>query len=518
MKKLFIAAAFALASFAAFAQSEGSVPEYLPKHEFTFNVFGGLNLGSLMLPGQQNTTISYTEHWYDAPTPHVWNGEETNGAFHTKPALALGLGFGYIYHFDEHWAFQTGLDLALYKYSAYTKMDGPTDGYTFGGMYYGYDDEGDQINLVRSYAYCGFKEDSFLGSLQIPLMVQWSAPIYNEHRFYVAAGPTIGINVFGRGKQKWTNQYPGLDGCRSYDNSTALDVWILQNDAYSMDMGNGGKTVRLDNALLDIRASLELGVRWALDSGWGLYTGIYADYGFLNNFVKKDYGLIEGRADWKSDGSMQDPYEDSDAWQYRSIFNSTGLPIMFLAETYGSPRYPAFQVAVPGNRYFNGPIQAGSAGLKIRLSFGKVNKPAKPAPVAVPAPVRAAAPAPAPVAEVPEEIKQTMIELSNTLFAFDKFNLDEKAIAGLNKVIAWLQDNPQLHVQIDGHTDNYGPDEYNQILSENRAKSVYEYFVAHGVDAKRLSYKGYGESRPIATNDTAEGRQQNRRVELTIIK
>ena len=133
-------------------------------------------------------------------------------------------------------------------------------------------------------------------------------------------------------------------------------------------------------------------------------------------------------------------------------------------------------------------------------------------------PSKPASQQPEQVVEVPEDIRRTMAELSVTLFAFDKFNLDAKAVEGLNKVITWLKENPDLMVQIDGHTDWDGSDEYNQGLSERRAKSVYDYFVSHGVKADRLRYKGYGESRPIAANETAEGRQQNRRVELTIIQ
>ena len=123
---------------------------------------------------------------------------------------------------------------------------------------------------------------------------------------------------------------------------------------------------------------------------------------------------------------------------------------------------------------------------------------------------------PEPPTVVPEDIQRTMIRLSNALFAFDKFDLNDEARAMLDEVVAWLRDNPELTVEIGGHTDDRGSDEYNQKLSENRAKAVYDYFVQHGVEASRLSYKGYGESRPIATNGTEEGRQANRRVELKL--
>ena len=121
------------------------------------------------------------------------------------------------------------------------------------------------------------------------------------------------------------------------------------------------------------------------------------------------------------------------------------------------------------------------------------------------------------IREVPQDIKQTMVELSNALFAFDKFTLNEKTISYLNKVVNWLKQNPEINVEIEGHTDNKGTAEYNQQLSEERAKAVYDYFVKNGISASRLSYNGYGLTRPIADNATEAGRQQNRRVELKII-
>jgi outer membrane protein OmpA-like peptidoglycan-associated protein len=71
-------------------------------------------------------------------------------------------------------------------------------------------------------------------------------------------------------------------------------------------------------------------------------------------------------------------------------------------------------------------------------------------------------------------------------------------------------------VQIEGNTDNVGSDAFNQTLSEKRAFGVRDYLVAQGVDGNKLTAIGYGKSRPIASNDTAEGRQQNRRVELVL--
>ena len=537
MKKFILVAAMALASFTAFAQDEEPI-QYIPKHEFTFNIFGGLNLGSVMMPGQGSFSATYVDpngQEGDPATLHQFLGEETNGAFHTKPGLTFGVGLGYIWHFSENWAFQTGVDFAFYKYHVYTTMDGPTDGALYSGMNYIH---ARNRNWTSGFNYWGFREEATLGSIQIPLMIQWSTPISEKHRFYAAAGATLGINVYGKSLQNWDEFDYGGNSLYWYPGSgTSYEVLNLQNHALASKISDAdNRLIALDKALLDVRASLEVGFRWALAPGWGLYTGIYADYGLLNQFLKKDYSLVEGRSDWEeySQGArVTDPYAYPDMWSYHSIFNSVGLPILFTSggpavinapAAGGGPNYATAlqpeQNLAPGNRYFDGGIHAGAVGLKIRLSFGKVKKHPKPASPIVqtidnPAPAQQPEPA---VVEVPDEIKRTMAELSVTLFAFDKFNLDAKAVAGLNKVITWLKENPDLMVQIDGHTDWDGSDEYNQALSERRAKSVYDYFVAHGVKADRLRYKGYGESRPIATNETAEGRQQNRRVELTIIQ
>ncbi|MGB3618753.1 MAG: OmpA family protein, partial [Catalinimonas sp.] len=86
----------------------------------------------------------------------------------------------------------------------------------------------------------------------------------------------------------------------------------------------------------------------------------------------------------------------------------------------------------------------------------------------------------------------------------------------LNRAIDFLKKNESMTAEIAGHTDNIGSDAYNQGLSQQRARAVYDYFVQNGVPAGRLSSKGYGESEPAATNSTPEGRQQNRRVEMKL--
>ena len=88
----------------------------------------------------------------------------------------------------------------------------------------------------------------------------------------------------------------------------------------------------------------------------------------------------------------------------------------------------------------------------------------------------------------------------------------------LNRVVKLLNDNPAIEIEMSAHTDSRGSDEYNFKLSDNRARSVMEYIISKGIDPSRITSHGYGETKPVAGNDTDEGRQLNRRVEFKILK
>lgn len=109
-----------------------------------------------------------------------------------------------------------------------------------------------------------------------------------------------------------------------------------------------------------------------------------------------------------------------------------------------------------------------------------------------------------------------VVVLRGVHFDFDKARLTANAETILDTVVAALDEYPQITVEISGHTDSRGPEAYNQRLSEQRAASVRSYLVEHGIAADRLSSVGHGESRPVDSNDTDEGRENNRRVELRI--
>jgi outer membrane protein OmpA-like peptidoglycan-associated protein len=110
------------------------------------------------------------------------------------------------------------------------------------------------------------------------------------------------------------------------------------------------------------------------------------------------------------------------------------------------------------------------------------------------------------------------VRLKNIYFDFDKTTLKKESFVELNKVVEFLKQNSSVEIEIAGHTDNKGSDQYNEYLSQGRSQSVVDYLIEQGIESYRLSAHGYGESKPIDTNDTDDGRANNRRVEFTVLK
>lgn len=152
----------------------------------------------------------------------------------------------------------------------------------------------------------------------------------------------------------------------------------------------------------------------------------------------------------------------------------------------------------------DGDVKYITAGLGLQYSFKPEEAPPPPpAPVAKPAP-------PAPPA------KRKLV-LRGVNFDFDKSNIRADARPVLDEAVRVLKEEGGIAVIAEGHTDSKGTDTYNQALSVRRANAVREYLVKGGVAASRIKVEGLGESRPVASNETADGRAQNRRVELRVV-
>jgi len=161
---------------------------------------------------------------------------------------------------------------------------------------------------------------------------------------------------------------------------------------------------------------------------------------------------------------------------------------------------------------WKGASVGGVAGAALCGLIGHVLLDPEPTPTLPPPPPT---PVPTPAAAPPVKKK---IVLRGVHFDYDKSDIRPDSRPILDEAASVLRENPEVRVSIEGHTDSRGSDEYNRELSYRRANAVYRYLVAAGIAPERLEVIGYGESRPVASNDTEAGRAQNRRVELRLLE
>jgi outer membrane protein OmpA-like peptidoglycan-associated protein len=111
------------------------------------------------------------------------------------------------------------------------------------------------------------------------------------------------------------------------------------------------------------------------------------------------------------------------------------------------------------------------------------------------------------------EAEQPRFTLEGVLFESGRTTIQAESFPRLDRVVEYLTHKPSARIRVAGHTDNLGDPQRNQALSEARAQAVRDYLTSHGIDGSRIEAVGYGDQRPIASNDTEEGRQKNRRIE-----
>ena len=119
------------------------------------------------------------------------------------------------------------------------------------------------------------------------------------------------------------------------------------------------------------------------------------------------------------------------------------------------------------------------------------------------------------VATIAENVS---ITLNNLFFDFDKAVLRPESFPELDRIVSLMEEKPTMEIEISGHTDSAGPDKYNMGLSERRAKSVVQYLNGKKIEKNRMNVVFFGETKPVDTNDTTDGRKRNRRVEFKILK
>ena len=507
--------------------------------------------------------------------PQSWGGG-LSWTWHFTPWLGLTTGAElaiYKQTFSAADAHSLDPGMGNYVFSGQI-LDGPANDYTGPGG------DPNKNFYYAAFALPDFKETDMIYALQVPLMLQLMAPLGPNNRihFVLGAGAKLGINLASSFHQTFRNQEVYMTrfdaACQrellcaqNKDDGKSVFDYVggslsLQNDldyrekAYYPDPTGGSQPgaeqekkayLREDGdfvsnpdqekkgiaslAKINVIGAAEAGFRWALAPGLGLYTGVYFDYGFmpLTTAGDSNVGIV----------GFDNNYSIISA---NSILDASGYPSVKVENS--DQQAPKYSFNKSSDKLVNKVTSLG-AGVKVRLAFGKVaaKKPVEPTIVYVDRVVRDTVVKTNTVTvrdtvvktntiiekeiirdtitiikEIPVEIQKTMADLSNTMFDFNKSVIKEAAKGPLNSVVKWLQENPEVKVEISGHTDSVGSAAYNQKLSEARAKAVYDYFISQGVSKWRLAYAGYGKEKPIATNETEEGRAQNRRVELQIIE
>ena len=570
-KILFVALAAMAVTATAYAQEAEQVSakqlkkekfySVVPKHEFTINGFGGvstliyrIDMGYSYYSGRP---IMRGEEWSDFV--NLENG------LYNPTGIGGGGGFSYIWHFHPNVGLMTGLDFAYYSggvrnlggNAGNVEQAGAQQPFTTAYIVTEKRAYGNNPYPVY-YGVCDYTEMQEYMALQIPVMFQFMAPMgRGNNHFFFAVGARFGFNIYTgyEGVAKGNSScgpvtsssgqfYLQYTNVWKENESLETSNWPYLGPLYHWDVEGTGKSHYSGGSwgakLVNVMASAELGFRWKLARGLGLYTGIYADYGIPTINKEENVALVTGAISQNEPG-VTPVYEN------HSILNAQNAPTYWVKKKSGSSSrtvYTFNEIEPVAKAHTLG------VGLKMKLAFGKVGRKTPPAPPVLPKPdtlvvidtidrfipvhdtivvhdtilvnqtvtkTVTVTDTVTVIKEVPVEIQQYMRDLSGGLFKTGSYVLNKSTAVGLNKVADWIKEHPNNKVEIAGYTDSVGSDANNLKLSQLRAKSVYTYLVGKGCDAKMLSYKGYGEADPVADNDTPEGRAANRRVELHIL-
>ncbi|WP_086981015.1 OmpA family protein [Vibrio aphrogenes] len=274
-----------------------------------------------------------------------------------------------------------------------------------------------------------------------------------------------------------------------------FNSWLSFEAGYNY-LGNDKGTIGADSlksTLQNGEAGLKLD--WNLGSAWNLFGKVGASY---NDIEHKYADMKQGDNNWSLMLGAGLEYQISHNWRIRTEYQ--------WFDDVGSSKYdPTF-------------VQTDVNYLSLGLSyyFGSSDDGAAAAAAAAATAATAASLQEEPVQEAepaPEPLPAAT--LSKGAFGHDSTELTTEAKSSLDPVVTYLEQRPEVNVDVIGYTDSTGAAAYNQKLSEKRAQKAADYLTGNGIDSSRITVEGKGEENPIADNSTAEGREQNRRIEVT---
>jgi len=299
-----------------------------------------------------------------------------------------------------------------------------------------------------------------------------SEPTNGNYRGHVETGATVNPYV-----GYMFNEYLGLEG--------QIHIIVQSNDYHSSFPDNHNQTTTLLGGTAGPRLSLPF--RYPFELGDGEIYGT-AQGGYFTG--------LSGRVTHSAPG-----FSVGMGIGYKLTPTLTLEVFGRWNRSYMSPRPKDLGPGQVAAERFGEDIEWATGGLGLMYTFPEAPPPPPPPPP--------------PVAEVPppQEVHRKII-LRDVHFDFDKYNIRPDAVPVLDEAVQLLKEGGDVGIVAEGHTDSIGTDAYNLKLSKRRADSVAKYLIAHGIAADRIQTEGFGESRPVASNETADGRAQNRRVEL----
>lgn len=271
-----------------------------------------------------------------------------------------------------------------------------------------------------------------------------------------------------------------------------FNTWLSLEGGYNyLGKSKSYTDAGLENETEVQNGELGLKLDWNLGSAWNLFGKVGTSYNYVDATTADDSGSDEN---WSLMAGAGLEYQISHNWRLRT-------------------EYQWFDDVGEKNTTGQSDINYVSLGLTYYFGEDKNAAAAAAAAAATTAAVQEPEPAPAPVEPEPEPLPDAV--LSTGAFELNSTALNDSAKQTLTPVASYLNDNPDVSVDVIGYTDSSGAADYNQQLSEKRAQSAADYLVSEGVDASRINVEGQGENNPIADNSTLDGRIKNRRIEIS---
>lgn len=429
-----------------------------------------------------------------------------------------GLGVGYTWFFDKRFGLQTGLEVNFYRSKA--KFD---DGTQFQKLVFE-DTNGDAVftsTFVSEVS--GFRERQRAAYLDIPLMVQYQTQ--GRHRFYAALGVKAGMRLSSKFETT-------ADLHNSIVDNWGGEITVYDEQDESRFTGNyPGRSFSGDTELkFAALGAVEAGVKWRLNDGMRLYTGLYADIG-LNDIRKNasDADILsytdatEGpRTEEHPDGLVPAKYGLASVLSSKvrtqkvrplAFGVKIGLAFGGRPKTMPAPVYVPPTPAVSADADSLRRVQEAAEAEKARLAAAEKARLAAEAQRE-----RESAAAAAEKARAAEARAKAVDLLLEPLdeFGFDKWELTDEQRGRLSQKAAALLDYPGLLLILRGHTCDIGPSEYNRKLGERRAESVKRCLVEAGIPEERIATESRGKEQPLVPNTDRASRLHNRRVEFLV--